>query len=73
MLETLISSAVVEMRNVASKLKWNYFSIPFGIYLVRILKETKTILSDNCRKFSNFLQMNTGTVLLIRQNAPPFM
>jgi hypothetical protein len=71
--ETFKSPTAAEIHNIASRIKWHYFWIAFGIYLVRILKETKTILIDNCLKFSNFLQMNIGTVLLIRQNAPPFM
>ena len=43
-LETFISPTAAELRNIASRLKWHYFWIAFGIYLVRILKETKTIL-----------------------------
>jgi len=59
---TFVSTTVAEIRNIASRLTWHYFWIAFGIYLPRILKETKTILIDNCRKFSNFLQMNVGRV-----------
>jgi hypothetical protein len=43
-LEPFTSPTSTAICKTANKLQWNYFWLEFGIYLVRILKETKTIL-----------------------------